>query len=116
GTVDRAYYPSFDTAFDAGQALLGTRSVTGGLTVGSYSAYALQSVTLPAWAPGNYHILAVVNPTGAASEYSTANNVSSAQPISVVSASCTDDSYEPDSSFSAANPITLGAAPQPHTH
>ena len=116
GNFDIAYYLSVDTAFDAGDALLGTQTVTGGLTVGSYSPFALQSVTLPAWAPGNYYIFAVVNPTGAASEYSTANNMSAARPISIVSASCTDDSFEPDSTFSAAKPIAVGAAPQSHTH
>ena len=116
GNFDIAYYLSVDAAFDAGDALLGTQTVTGGLSVGSYSPYGLQSVTLPAWPPGQYYILAVVNPTGVASEYSTANNVSAAKPISVVSANCTDDSYESDSTFSVANPIAVGAAPQSHTH
>lgn len=116
-SFDIAYYLSANTVFDTGDTLLGAQTIAGGLTVGSYSSYAPTNVNIPVATPnGNYHILAKVNATGAASEYSTANNVSSAQAITVVSATCADDSYEEDDTFSLAKSITVGATPQSHTH
>ncbi|HEY6095763.1 MAG TPA: CARDB domain-containing protein [Gallionellaceae bacterium] len=115
GNFDIAYYLSTDNVLDAADTLIGTQTVTGGLTVGSYTNYAPYTASLPNVAVGNYYILAKANPTGAASEYSTANNVSAAQPISVVSATCSDDSYEPDNAAASAQPITVGV-PQAHTH
>ena len=117
---DITYYLSMDTVLDGSDTPIGTQTVTGGVTVGSYSSYATYNATLPPASPsfptGNYYILAKVNPAGAASEYSLANNVSAAMPISVVGAACNEDSYEPDNTFATAKPITVGAVPQAHTH
>ncbi|HEY5993944.1 MAG TPA: CARDB domain-containing protein [Gallionellaceae bacterium] len=120
-SYDVGYYLSPTATFNVATAIaLGTQTFTGGLPVGSTSPYVTQAVTIPAaTAVGNYFLFAVVNPAGTlnpVSEYATVNNVSAGQPFSVISASCTDDIYEPDNSFGAAKVITVGAAPQAHKH
>lgn len=118
GTFTVSLYLSADPAVTTGDTLLGSRSVSSlGIDQSNYSSTLYYS--LPASLPtGTYYLAAIVNPSGALSEFSTTNNTGSVNTLNVQPlGSCSADPYEPDDLVTTTTTtITVGAAPQSHNH
>ncbi len=95
--------------------LIGTRTVSS-LAAGQSNAGSWLSYALPLVPDGTYYLATIANPSGA-NETVTSNNTSTVLPITIQAPTgCSQDSYEPDSVYTSANPIIVGADPQPHNH
>lgn len=105
-------YLSTDATITTADTLLGTRPVPA-LTIGDSNSSGTMAYSLPTnLALGTYYVGVVANHDGAINEYAPGNNASRGVAISVVTASCSADSYEPDDSASNAKPVTVGATAQ----
>ncbi len=116
GTFTVSLYLSANAAVTTGDTLIGSRTVSS-LAIDQSNYSSTLYYTLPALAPGAYYLATIVNPTGAVSEFTTANNISTALSITVQSlGSCTPDQYEEDDLFTTTTAtITVGET-QTHNH
>jgi hypothetical protein len=115
GSFDVSVYISTDPVVTTADTLIGTRTVTS-LAANQSTAGSWLNYALPMWPDGTYYLATIVNPTGA-NELVTSNNTSTVLPVTITApTSCSPDAYEPDSSYTQAKSITVGAAPQAHNH
>jgi hypothetical protein len=73
GASVNRYYLSVNTAIDAGDRILGTRSVP--MLAAGLSDTATSAFTIPALAPGTYYLIASANDDSVVDETSTSNNI-----------------------------------------
>ncbi len=117
GSFDVSVYLSTDATVTNSDILIGTRTIST-LAVDQTNYSSTLNYSLPAGlTAGTYYLAAIVNPTGALSEVTTANNAGPVSAITVQSlGSCTADTYEEDDNTGTAKTITVGSAAQSHNH
>ncbi|HET7343455.1 MAG TPA: CARDB domain-containing protein, partial [Methylomirabilota bacterium] len=108
GAFTVRFYLSTDEAFDAGDALLGSRML-GGLAAGA-SSTAVSTFTLPAGTtvPDTYRVLVVADALGQVSEQDKTNNVGVSGPLPVTA-------YRPDLTITDVSVPATAAVGRPFT-
>jgi hypothetical protein len=115
GQFDVSVYISADATVTTSDTLIGTRTVAS-LAANQSTAGSWLEYSLPMLPDGTYYLATIVNPSGV-NEIVTSNNTSTVLPITIQApTTCTADAYEPDSDYTVAKSITVGAAPQAHNH